>query len=105
MEQPETQSQQKILAIPYIADVSEKFKRIFGKHHVPVHFKPTTTLRQRFVHPKDWTPKHNRSNIVLHSQPQNKDVRQIIWVKYRPYFIDIKFKFAILWQRGACYSV
>ena len=44
--------------------VSEKLKRIFGKHHIPVHFKPTNTLRQRLVHPKDRIPKHNRSNIV-----------------------------------------
>ena len=35
-----------------------------SKHHIPEHFKPTNTLRQRLIHPKDWTPKHNMSNIV-----------------------------------------
>ena len=39
---------------------SEKLKIIFGKHHMPMHFKPTNTLKQRLVHPKDRTPKHNR---------------------------------------------
>ena len=64
MEQSETQSRWKNLVIPYIAGVSEKLKMIFGKHHIPVHFKPTNTLRQRPIHPNDRTPKHNRSNTV-----------------------------------------
>ena len=51
--------------IPYTVGVSEKLRRIFGKHHIPVYFKPTNTLRQRLIHLKDQTPKRNRSNIVL----------------------------------------
>ena len=64
MELSETQSRQKKLVIPYMAGVSGKLIMIFGRHHIPMHFKPTNTLRQRFVHPKDQTPKHNRSNIL-----------------------------------------
>ena len=37
---------------------------IFDKHHIPVHFKPTNTLRQKLVHPKDKTPRHEQSNRV-----------------------------------------
>ena len=60
----ETQSQWKNLVIPYMAGVSVKIKRIFGKHHIPEFFKPTNRLRQRLIHPKDRTPKHKRSNVV-----------------------------------------
>ena len=72
MEQSETQSRQKNLVIPYMAGMSEKLKMIFGKHHIPMHFKLTNTLRQRLVHQKDWTPKHNRSNIVYVAQCQEE---------------------------------
>lgn len=45
------------IVIPYISGTSEKLKRIFSKHRIPVHFKPGNTLRQKLVHPKDKTPK------------------------------------------------
>ncbi len=54
----------KHVVIPYVAGVSEKFRRVFSKHKIPVYFKPMTTLRQRLVHPKDRIPKHQRSNVV-----------------------------------------
>ena len=31
---------------------------------IPVHFKPTNTLRQKPVHPKDKTPRHKQSDVV-----------------------------------------
>ena len=72
-EQSETQqSQLKNLVIPYMAGVSEKLRGTFGKHHILMHFKPTNTLMQRLFHPKDWTPKHNRSNIVYVAQCQEE---------------------------------
>ncbi len=56
------------IVIPYVAGTSEKLKRIFNKHHIPVHFKPENTLRQKLVHPKDRTPRHKQSNLVYAAQ-------------------------------------
>ena len=41
--------------IPSVAGTSEKLSRIFNKHHILVHFKPSNTLRQKLVHHKDKT--------------------------------------------------
>ena len=40
------------------------FRRIFNEHHILVHIKPTNTLRQKLVHPKDKTPRYRQSNVV-----------------------------------------
>lgn len=42
------------VVILYVVEVSEKFKRVFSKHKIPVYFKPMATLRQRLVR----IPKH-----------------------------------------------
>ncbi|XP_012811622.2 uncharacterized protein LOC105946468, partial [Xenopus tropicalis] len=60
---PEAERRRNIV-IPYVAGVSEKLRRIFNKHHIPVFFKPSNTLRQKLVHPKDPTPKEKQSNVV-----------------------------------------
>ena len=39
--------------IPYIRGFSEELKRPFGGYVIPTYFKPTNTLRQLLVHPKD----------------------------------------------------
>ena len=39
--------------IPYIRGISEQLRRIFGDYNVPVYFKPSNTLRQTLVKPKD----------------------------------------------------
>lgn len=44
--------------IPKVDGGSEKLKRIFNKHCFLVFFKPRNTLRQKPVHPKDYTSKH-----------------------------------------------
>ena len=41
------------VVIPYIRGFSEELKRIFGGFGVPMYFKPSNTLRQLLVHPKD----------------------------------------------------
>jgi len=52
------------ITIPYVSGVSEKLRRIFQNQKIPVAFKPTNTLRQAIVHPKDKQPKDKQSNIV-----------------------------------------
>ena len=51
------------IVISYILGTSEELRRIYNKHHIPVHLKPTTTLRQKLVHPKDKTPRHEQSYV------------------------------------------
>ena len=45
-------SQQKIVVIPYVENVSEAVARIMRKHNVPVAMKPYKTLKGVLVHPK-----------------------------------------------------
>ena len=67
--------------------LSEKLRRVLNKHHSPIHFKPTNTLRHKLVHPKDKTPRHKQSNVVyavqcsqdctyLYTQNNNKPMAQ-----------------------------
>ena len=41
------------MVIPYVKGMSEQRRRVFGGVGVPVYFKPTNTLRQMLVRPKD----------------------------------------------------
>ncbi len=41
------------VVIPFIKGVSEQLRRVFGGYGIPSHFKPTNTLRQLLVKPKD----------------------------------------------------
>ena len=50
--------------IPYHGDLSEKLKRIYKDYNISTHFKPTNTIRQVLVHPKDKQPKGHQSGIV-----------------------------------------
>ena len=52
------------VTIPYVSDLSEKVRRIFRGYQIPVSFKPTNTLRQKLVHPKDKVPKDKQNNLV-----------------------------------------
>lgn len=42
--------------------MSKKLKRIFAKHQTQAHFKPTNTLWQKLIHPKDPTAKEKISS-------------------------------------------
>ena len=64
------------ITIPYVAGLSEKLRRIFSQHQIPVSFKPTNTLRQKLVHPKDKPSKDKISNIVYAIQCDDTDCQE-----------------------------
>lgn len=43
------------ITTPYVEGVSQKLMRFFNKHSIPGRFKPSNTLRQKLVYPKDKT--------------------------------------------------
>ena len=47
------------VVIPYIKGFSEQIRRVLGKYGIPTYFKPTNTLRQLLVKPKDPVDKEN----------------------------------------------
>ena len=68
----------KHIAIPYVAGVSEKRRRILSKLDIPVHFICKNTLRQRLVHPKNRTP-HKLRGIVYAVQYSEECADLYIW--------------------------
>ncbi|XP_072177261.1 uncharacterized protein [Diadema setosum] len=65
------------VTVPYVSGLSEKIRRIFSKHHIPVSFKPTNTLRQMLVHPKDKTPKDQQNNVVYAIQCKDDECDEL----------------------------
>ncbi|XP_060781028.1 uncharacterized protein LOC132888964 [Neoarius graeffei] len=60
----DNRNKRKNIVIPYISGLSEKLRRICYKHNIPVCFRPSNTLKQKLVHPKDRIPKHKQDNVV-----------------------------------------
>ena len=58
----EREDRLKSVVIPYVAGVSEKV--IFNKQHFPVFSKPSHTLSQRLVPPKDPSAHGQKRNLV-----------------------------------------
>ncbi|XP_066275413.1 uncharacterized protein [Branchiostoma lanceolatum] len=54
------------ITLPYIKTVSEPLRRIFASHGISTSFKPTNTLRQLLVAPKDKTPREEKCGVVYH---------------------------------------
>ncbi|CAH1242829.1 HMCN1 [Branchiostoma lanceolatum] len=54
------------ITLPYIKTVSEPLRRIFASHGISTCFKPTNTLRQLLVAPKDKTPREEKCGVVYH---------------------------------------
>ena len=42
----------------------EKLRRVFKDYNISTHFKPTNTIRQALVHPKDKQQKGRVSGVV-----------------------------------------
>ncbi|XP_060756578.1 uncharacterized protein LOC132867614 [Neoarius graeffei] len=64
MDKEDNRNKCKNIVIPYISGLSEKLRRIFYKHNIPVHFRPSNTLKQKLVHPKDRIARHKQDNVV-----------------------------------------
>ena len=56
------------VCLPYIPGTSEQLSRIFKTHGIPTYCKPTTTLRQLLVKPKDQTPKEKQCSVIYNIQ-------------------------------------
>ena len=47
------------VVIPYVKGFSKQMRRVYRKYGIPTYFKPTNTLRQLLVKPKDPLSKEN----------------------------------------------
>lgn len=54
------------VVIPYVKGVSEQLRRTFKRFEVPLYFKPSNTLRQLLVRPKDPLAKEKVVGPVYH---------------------------------------
>ena len=61
--------------IPYIKGTSEALRRIYNKFGIRTHFKPTHTLRQLLVSPKDKTEKKDTVGPVYLIPCQGKTTK------------------------------
>ena len=63
------------VVLPYIKDVSEALKRTYGAYGIRVAFKPTQTLRQLLVSPKDKTEKKDTAGPIYYIRCQRQTQR------------------------------
>ena len=61
--------------LPYIKGVSEALKRTYGAYGIRVAFKPTQTLRQLLVSPKDKTEKKDTAGPIYYIRCQGQTQR------------------------------
>ena len=65
------------VVIPYVKGVSEELKRIFGTFGITTYFKPTNTLRQLLVRPKDPVGKDKIVGPVYHISCEDCDASYV----------------------------
>ena len=53
-----------IVTIPYVPELLEKLKKTFKEFNICVCFKPSNTIHQRLVHPKDKQCKNKKCELV-----------------------------------------
>ena len=70
------------VVMPYIKGTSDAIKRTFGNYGVKVAFKPTQTLRQLLVAPKDKTEKKDVAGPVYYIPCQGKTHRGLCKESY-----------------------
>ncbi|KAI8497357.1 hypothetical protein Bbelb_246630 [Branchiostoma belcheri] len=62
-----------LVVLPYRKGLSEGLRRIFATYGIKTCFKPTRTLRNILVSPKDKTPKESKCGVVYHIQCQGQN--------------------------------
>ncbi|KAI8496553.1 hypothetical protein Bbelb_258520 [Branchiostoma belcheri] len=70
-----TRQNRGLVVLPYVKNTSEALRRIFGTHGVKTCFKPTRTLRQLLVAPKDRTPKEQKCGVIYHIRCAGQNIR------------------------------
>ena len=69
------------VVIPYVRGFSEQMRRIFRKYGIPTYFKPTNTLRQLLVKPKDPVSKENVVGPVYKIKCEECDAVYVVRLK------------------------
>ena len=78
----DTQPPKGHVVLPYIKGISEALRRNFNKVGIRVSFKPTRTLRQFLVAPKDKTEKKNATGVVYMIPCQGQTTKGICKESY-----------------------
>ena len=65
------------VVIPYIKGVSEQLRRVYKQYNVPAFFKPSNTLRQLLVRPKDKLGKEKVVGPVYEISCENCEAKYI----------------------------
>ena len=63
-----TEQKQNRITVPltYCRGISEKLNRVFHRHGINVYHKPTNTMRNLLVRPKDPTPVDKRCGVIIY---------------------------------------
>ncbi|XP_072043171.1 uncharacterized protein [Amphiura filiformis] len=84
------------VVLPYVKGTSEALRRIFGTYGIRVCFKPTQTLRQLLVSPKDKTEKKDITGPIYYIPCQGKTLQGQCSESYIAMFGDYALRFSVL---------
>ena len=68
LNQEDNKRRKRLLVISYVKSIPESIRRVFKRYDVPLYFKPTNTLRQLLVRPKNKVEKEKVVGPVYHIQ-------------------------------------